>query len=182
MLQKVCTIIFRSMKITKEALKKIIKESLGGNKIIKERPWSVEYTFKLKGDGAEDSEGKSADGFAITMTSESGNVTRVVVDSYWNPQTGDESGNSIKIEINGQNVEHAHVPTRFDDGKEQKLVISNSPVPGLITVAHSSRQNSPPVVYLITQNPFEEEEDVEFNTENIGNGDVEIEMTGFINL
>jgi hypothetical protein len=170
------------MKITKEALKKIIKESLGGNKIIKERPWSVEYTFKLKGDGAEDSEGKSADGFAITMTSDSGSVMRIIVDSYWNPQVGDESGNSLKIEIDGYDSASTYVPTRFDDGKEQKLIVSNSPVPGLITVAHSSKQNSPPVVYLVTQNPFEEEEDVKFSVENIGNGDAEVEMTGFINL
>lgn len=170
------------MKISAAALKNLIIESLGGNKMLKERPWSVEYSFTLSGGTAEDSEGKGPDGFAVSMMGDSGKLVRVVVDSYWNPQMGDKSGNSLKIEIDGHTTVDTYVPTKFDDGKEQRLIISNAPVPGFIAVSHAANSSAVPVMYLVTQNPFEESEDVKFSIENLGNGESNVELTGFTNL
>ena len=48
------------MKITTGALKRLIRESIDGDRIIRERPWSVEYSFKLSGGSASDSDIKFA--------------------------------------------------------------------------------------------------------------------------
>jgi len=170
------------MKITRRVLKKLVAEAIEGSKILRERPWAVEYTFQLSGGQASDSEGVSPDGFAIMMTGDSGKVVRVIVDSYWNPTSGDESGNSLKIEVDGEVVDSAHVPVRFDTGESQRIVISNAPVEGMMTVAHAGDDDSPPIMYLAALNPFAESEDVSFGVETIGNGSAKVEMTGHTNL
>jgi hypothetical protein len=172
------------MKIRKSALRNLIKEAVEGDRIVKERPWSVEHSFRLSGGTAEDSEGKGPDGFAVVLRGESGNEMRVVVDTYWNPQSGDSSGNSLRVEVNGEVVEggETYVPTRFDDGKQQFLIVSNSPTAGVVCVSHKSTEGSVPVVYLAIANPFEEEEDVEFEVENIGNGEADVKLTNHVNL
>jgi len=170
------------MKITHRAFKKLVIESIKGNKILRERPWAVEYTFKLSGGKASDSEGVSPDGVAVTMSGASGKVVRVIVDSYWNPTSGDESGNSLKFEVDGEVVDSAYVPVRFDTGEPQRIVISNAPVDGMMTVAHAGDDDSPPIIYLAAPNPFAESEDVSFSGEAIGNGTAIIEITGHTNL
>lgn len=169
------------MKIRLSELRKIIREAVGGSKVLRERPWSIEWTFKLSGGTAEDSEGKGPDGFAVVLRG-GDRMARVVVDSYWNPQAGDTSGNSLKWEVDGYSVKSAYVPTRFDSGKEQRLIVSNSPVDGLIAVSHAGGSSVPPVVYLVVENPFGEEEDVTFEVEELGNGDVDVEMTSSTTL
>lgn len=170
------------MKITRRALKKLVQESIEGDAILKERPWAVEYTFQLSGGTASDSEGQSPDGFAIVMKGDSGKTVKVVVDTYWNPSSGDESGNSLKLEVDGEVVDSTYVPARFDDGEQQRLVISNAPVSGMMTVAHAMDMESPPVIHLVTENPFAESEDVSFEVEVMGNGEATVEMTGHTNL
>lgn len=170
------------MKIKIGRLRRIIREALGGSKIIRERPWSVEYTFKMSGGDASDSEGKSPDGFAIAMSSESGTIVRVIVDAYWNPQSGDSSGNSIQVEIDGYKVDESYVPVAFNNGKEQRLVISNSPKKGMIVVSHAGSSKDLPIPYLAVDNPFLETEDVKFDIENLGGGDVEVELSGHTNV
>jgi len=169
------------MKITSQALKKLINEAIDDNRIIKERPWSVEYSFQLSGGSASDSEGKGPDGFAIVMSGESGRVVKVIVDSYWNPTSGDESGNSLRIEHH-EEKSSTYVPMKFDNGEQQLLIISNTPVPGIITVSHSHNFSSIPIVYLITSNPFGVDEDVEFSVEILGNGSANVKLTGHTNL
>jgi len=166
------------MKIKYEALQRLFKEAIDGNKIIKERPWSVEYSFSLSGGTAEDSEGNAPDGFAIVMTGESGKTARVMIDTYWNPQQGDKSGNSIKIEVDGilDEENSTYVPVKFDDGKKQIIVISNSPVPGLVSVAHGPNLDDVPVVHAVFLNPFEQDEDVDFSVKNLGNGKAEVKL------
>lgn len=166
------------MKITKRALKQLVLEALDNTTVLRERPWSVEYTFQLSEGTASDSEGVGPDGFAVVMTGETGKLVRIIVDSYWNPSAGDESGNSLKVEIDAQKHSSTYVPTKFDDGKEQKLVISNAPGSGLIAVSHAATSVTPPVIYLVFQNPFRESEDVSFDIEKLGNGKLEAEMTG----
>jgi len=168
------------MKITKSALSSLIKEGIDSDRIIKERPWAVEFSFKLSAGTARDSEGEAPDGFAIVMSGDSGEIMRIVVDSYWNPQAGDQSGNTLKIE--GPNTASSYVPHRFDDGKQQFLTISNAPVPGLIAVSHSSDETAVPVVHLVVPNPFEIDEDVSFAIENIGNGKAEVKINRHTNL
>ena len=172
------------MKITAEALRRLIKESLNNTKIVKERPWSVEHEFVLTSGKAEDSEGTGPDGFAIVLSGDSGKTMRVIVDTYWNPQSGDQSGNSLKIETDGQKPEASstYVPVRFDSGKKQRLIISNSPVSGLISVAHAASLDSLPIVMLVVANPFDVDEDIEFSTKNLGNGKFEAELTDFSSL
>lgn len=170
------------MKITRGALRCLIREVMGGSKIIKERPWSVEYTFKLSGGEASDSEGTSPDGFAIVMKSDSGKLARIVVDTYWNPQTGDKSGNSLKVEVEGYITSETYVPVRFDNGKEQRLIISNSPVSGLICIAHAEDSTKVPIIYLTVTNPFDETDDVDFDVENLGNGKIDVELSNYTNL
>lgn len=169
------------MKLKVSALRKLLAEAIDQDKMLRERPWSVEYTFILSGGTAADSEGVGPDGFAIVMTGESGKVMRVVVDSYWNPTSGDESGNSLRIEYEGEKMS-TYVPTRFDDGEQQLLTISNTPVPGIISVSHSATFSSIPIVYLVMTNPFDVEEDVEFAIETIGNGTADVKMTGHTNV
>jgi len=177
------------MKFTRAALRRLISEAIKDNKILAERPWSVEYTFTLTGDSAEDSEGSSADGFVVTLTSESGSTMKVIVDSYWNPQAGDQSGNSIKVEIDSDGGvvtpaknSVAHVPHKFDDGKKQKILLSNSPVQGIITISHAISTTSLPIVYLAVTNPFTDDDDLTFDVEPMGNGDLDIEMTDSVNI
>jgi len=172
------------MKITSFALKKLIRESIKNDRIIPERPWSVEHGFKLSGGIASDSEGEGPDGFAIVLRGESGREMKVVVDTYWNPQSGDQSGNSLRVELDGEVMDggETYVPTRFDDGKEQTLTISNSPVSGMITVSHSPDGKSPPIVYLVVSNPFDIDDDIDFDVEKLGNGDVQVQLKQHINL
>ena len=174
------------MQISKKALKALIKEAIKSARILSERPWSVEYTFSMKGgpNSAEDSEGSSADGFVIKMSTKSGTIASVIVDSYWNPQSGDQSGNSIKFQVDGEEVEHgnAYIPYKFDNGKRQRLLISNTPVSGLLTISHAVDEDSLPIVYLALSNPFEVNEDIEFDVENLGSGEVDVELTDHINV
>lgn len=169
------------MKLKVSALRKLLIEALGKDKLLRERPWSAEYTFTLSGGEAADSEGTGPDGFAIVLTGESGKIMRVVVDSYWNPTSGDESGNSLRIEYEEEKTS-TYVPTRFDDGKQQRLMISNTPVPGIISVAHSAESPSIPIVYLFASNPFDAEEDVSFSVEALGNGKADVKLTGHTNV
>ena len=172
------------MKITTAALKRLIKESIENDRIIRERPWSVEHSFKLSGGSASDSEGEGPDGFALVMTGESGREMKVIVDTYWNPQSGDQNGNSLRVEIDGEIVEggETYVPTRLDDGKEQFLTVSNSPVANVITISHSHDGKFPPVVHLVVPNPFDVDEDVNFSVEKMGNGDADVKLTRHVNL
>ena len=172
------------MKITQKALRALIRESLGGSRIVKERPWAVSYSFRLSDGTASDSEGKGPDGFAIVLQGESGTIVRVIIDTYWNPTSGDTSGNSIKVEVNGEVSPEAtsYIPTRLDDGKEQLITISNSPVSSLMTISHSMKPTSPAVVYIAISNPFNDEEDINFAIEKMGNGDAEIDIAGQSNF
>jgi len=165
------------MKIVVSALKSLIREAINSTRIVKERPWALEYEFTLKSGTASDSEGPGPDGFAVILKGESGKTMRVIVDSYWNPQAGDKSGNSLKIEIDGQTPPtETYVPTRFDTGTAQRLIISNSPVAGLLTVAHAAEEDAVPIVMLAVPNPFETDEDVEFDSKKLGNGDAQIKL------
>ena len=170
------------MKITSRALQVLLKEAIKSDRIIKERPWSVEHSFQLSGGKASDSEGEGPDGFAIVMSSESGPTVKVVVDTYWNPQSGDQSGNSIKIQVDDEVVEQAYVPFRFDDGKKQLITISNAPVLGLLCISHSPTDKSPPVVYAVIENPFGSDDDLEFSVENLGGTSADVQLTNHINL
>jgi hypothetical protein len=172
------------MKITKNALRSLFSEAIEKDRIIHERPWSVEYEFSLSGGSAEDSEGKGPDGFAVIMIGESGKIARVIVDTYWNPNTGDQSGNSLKFEVDGQTQENSqtYVPVRFDDGEKQRLIISNAPVQGLIAISHAHSADDSPVVHLIVPNPFGEDEDVDFSTENLGNGTANVDLIQHTNM
>lgn len=170
------------MKITRRALQKLIQESIKGSEILRERPWSVEYNFKLTDGTATDSEGVGPDGFAIVMTGDSGTTVRIVIDSHWNPNAGDESGNSLKLEVDGELVDSTYVPARFDDGKMQKLIISNAPVSGMMTVSHSPDLESLTVVHLVVENPFAQGEDVSFDVETLGNGTADVELVNHVNL
>lgn len=150
----------------------MISEAIEKDRIIRERPWSVEYEFSLSDGSAEDSEGKGPDGFAVIMTGESGKIAKVVIDTYWNPNASDQSGNSLKFEVDGQTQENSqtYVPVRFDDGEKQMLIISNTPVQGLIAISHAHSDDDSPIVYLVVPSPFEGDEDVDFSIENLGNG------------
>ena len=147
-------------------------------KLIKERPWAVECKFTLSGGSAYESEGLSADGFSIALSGESGKTMRILVDSYWNPHKGDESGNSIKVEIDGIQLKNtsSYVPVKFDSGLKQKIVISNSPVTGLIYIAYAKSEVDIPIVFLNVKNPFQIDEGVEFSTSNLGNGEYSTEL------
>ena len=169
------------MKIRLSQLRRLIREAVGGAKILRERPWAIEWTFKLSGGEAEDSEGVGPDGFAVVLRA-GDQVARVIVDSYWNPQAGDQSGNSLKWEVNGYVLKSAYVPIRFDSGKEQRLVISNSPVDGLLAISHAGGSTVPPVVYLVVENPFGEEDDMSFDVEKLGNSDMDVEMSSSVNF
>jgi hypothetical protein len=164
------------MKITARALRKLVNESIDSVDIIRERPWSVEHTFSVS-----PSDSGAADGLAIVMKGDSGKTARVLVDAYWNPQMGDESGNSIKFEVDGEVFDSSYVPAQFSDGEDHRLYISNSPVAGLITIAHA-KGDELPVVYLVAQNPFGENEDVEFDSKNLGNGSVDVELSKWTSL
>lgn len=169
------------MKIKKSALRKIIREAIDSDRIISERPWSVEFSFRLSGGIASDSEGSGPDGFQITMKSQSGAEAKITVDSYWNPQAGDSSGNSLKFSSD-KKEESSYVPHRFDDGKEQMIILSNAPVSRMIAISHAISKNDLPVVYLIVPNPFEVDDDVEFDIESNGNGKAEVKLKRHTNL
>lgn len=172
------------MRITRGALRRLVGEAISKDKIVAERPWSVEYSFRLSDGDASDSEGLAPDGFAVVMTGESGTIVKVYIDTYWNPQAGDTSGNSIKVEVDGrlQGDISTYCPVKFDDGKEQLLVLSNSPVQGFIAVSHSPSKNDTPVTYLIFSNPFDVAEDVSFSIENLGGGKADVKMVRHTNL
>lgn len=171
------------MKFTRKALKSFLKEAIGQDRIIRERPWSVEHSFKLSGGVATDSEGdKSPDGFAIIMSSGTGPEVKVIIDTYWNPQNGDESGNALKVELPSGEVQELYVPTCFDDGKTQYITISNSPVPGVITVSHAPNDKTPPIAYSAFENPFEMDDDISFEIETLGNGKADVKLTRHFNI
>jgi ATP-dependent Lon protease len=66
--------------------------------------------------------------------------------------------------------------------KQQLLIISNTPVPGVITVSHSATLDDVPITYLIASNPFEIDEDVDFFIEQMGNGKADVKLTSHSNL
>ena len=148
-------------------------------RLIKERPWAAECKFTLSGGIAYESEGLSADGFVIALYGESGKTMRVIIDSYWNPQKGDQSGNSIKVEIDGIQLKNisSYVPIKFDSGIKQKIIISNSPVTGLIYIAYAKSEVDIPIVFLSVKNPFKIDESVGFSTSNLGNGEYSAELS-----
>lgn len=167
---------------SKRSFRKFIKEAIESDRIIKERPWSVEYTFTLSGGSADDSEGTAPDGFEIDLTSESGESVSVIVDSYWNPQNGDQSGNELRIESEGRVIDRTYVPVRFDDGNEQIIVISNSPVKDVITISHGL-SGTVPIVYLSVKSPFTtDDDDIEFTVKKLGNGNADVELTDHANV
>lgn len=172
------------MKIAFSVLKSLIRESLASTRIIKERPWAVEHEFSLSAGSAEDAEGPAADGFAIVLKGESGKTVRVIVDTYWNPHSADNSGNSLKIEIDGQvpPAAETYVPVKFDTGTKQKIIISNSPVSELLTVAHAADLKAIPIVLLAVQNPFDIDEDIEFDVKNLGNGKFNADVVRFSSI
>lgn len=171
------------MKFTRKALKALISEAIGKDRIVRERPWSVEHSFRLSGGIATDSEGdESPDGFVIVLSSENGDEAKVIVDTYWNPQNGDESGNALRVELPNGERQETYVPTRFDDGETQYITISNSPVPGIITVSHSPGEDVPPITYLAFENPFEVDEDIDFEVETLGNGEADVKLTRHFNI
>ena len=147
-------------------------------RLIKERPWAVECKFSLSDGIAYESEGLSADGMVISLSGESGKTMNVIVDSYWNPHKGDESGNSLKVQIDGIDLKDvtSYVPVKFESGVGQKIVISNSPVTGLIYIAYAKSENDIPIVFLNVKNPFKINEGVKFSTKNLGNGEYEAEL------
>jgi len=177
------------MKIRLAALRSLVQESVGKDRIIKERPWSVEHTFSMKGGIASDSEGEAPDGFFIALVGESGTSVRVVVDSYWNPAVGggDQSGNELRVE--GETIQNgpstrSYVPIKFDSGEEQVIVVSNSPTLGMVLVSHGlANSKSLPVTYLAFPNPFQVDEDIDFVPQKLGNGkDLTISLTRHTNL
>lgn len=170
------------MRIRASALRSLIKESISNVRILKERPWTVEHIFSLSKGKASDSEGLGPDGFAIVLLGESGKTMRVIVDTYWNPQAGDQSGNSLKVEIDGKERASTYVPVKFDTGKKQKILISNSPVQGLIVVSHCEELISVPIVVLAVSNPFNIDEDIQFSIKNLGNGSVDAKLSHFLSL
>lgn len=139
------------------------------SRIIAERPWTLQFGFNLSGGVASDSEGMAADGIEICMTDNRHEVA-VTVDAYWNPHKGDQSGNSIKVSLDGELIAQAYVPVRFDDGNDQVLTISNAVVPGLLAIAHSPQVNAPPVVHAVVNCPFAIDNDISFYAGTIGNG------------
>lgn len=169
------------MKYTRNALRSLIREAIESDKILPERPWSVEVTFSLSGGTASDSEGEGPDGFALLMSSDSVEA-RIVVDTYWNPQGGDKSGNSLRIEVDGSTVADSYIPVKMDDGKKQRLIVSSSPVANVIVVSHAVDEKQLPIAYLVTKSPFVTAEDIDFSIDPLGNGEVDAEITGHVNL
>lgn len=169
------------MKIKKSELRKIIREAINSDRILPERPWTVEFSFKLSGGIASDSEGSGPDGFQISMKSHSGIEAKIIVDSYWNPQAGDSSGNSLKFSFD-QKETSSYVPHRFDDGKEQTIVLSNSPTAGVIAISHAISGDSLPIVYLVVPNPFKDDDNIDFDFETIGNGKADVKLRRRVNL
>ena len=172
------------MKITLAALRTLLREALEGDTILSERPWSVEVEFKLEGGDAVDSEGRGPDGFEVLMRCGAVEAS-VVVDSYWNPQSGDASGNALRFQVGGETVGggETYVPVRFDDGRRQRLVVSNSPVAGMLTVAHTP-DDSLPVVYLVVPTPFQEMDgdEIDFEVQALGEGEVDARIVDHVNL
>ena len=164
------------MKFRASALQALIRESLDTTRIVKDRPWAVEHEFVLTG-----KPGTKPDGFAIVLVGESGKTMRVLVDSNWDPQDGDQSDNTLKIEIDGQRpaASSTYVPVKFDSNTKQKIIVSNSPVSGLLTVAHAATVDSVPIVLLAVKNPFDSNEDIEFFTKNLGQGHYETDVVRF---
>ena len=172
------------MKITLSALRSLLREAIEGDEILSERPWTVVVEFKLEGGTAEDSEGVGPDGLEVVMSSQDVEAS-VIVDTYWNPQSGDTSGNSLRFKA-GATAEvdsESYVPTRFDDGKQHRLFISNSPVARMLSIGHASG-NSPPVVYLVVPSPFErtDGEDIDFEIRPLGDSKVTAKIVDHVNL
>lgn len=136
-----------------KTLRFLIREELKKNLILSERPWAAEFHFKMKGGTAEDSEGIGPDGLKFIFNCGEQEL-KVVLDSYWNPQSGDSSGNELKIYVNDVLKARSYVPVRFDDGKFQTLIVSNSPVENKISFSHGYVDDVP-IYYLCVSNPFE---------------------------
>lgn len=170
------------MKFSIGCIRKIVKESMREDRLVAERPWSIEVEFKLSGGKAADSEGVSPDGFQIMLRDEDGNEASVVVDTYWNPQAGDTSGNQMYAVVNGQRVGSTYVPTRFDDGKSQTIVVSNSPSLGAIVVSHA-RKGEAPVAYLAFGAQLALNSSVEVTCEPLGDSEkLDCKVTNRTNL
>lgn len=149
------------MKIKLSQLRRLIREEITKNAILVERPWSARFDFRMKGGDAADSEGTGPDGVKISLRA--GSIAlEIVADSYWNPQNGDTSGNELRAIVDGQVVNRSYVPIRFDNGKKQSIVISNSPVERVLSVSHSLA-GSTPIMYLTLAVPFEMNEPIKFD-------------------
>lgn len=107
---------------------------------------------------------------------------KILVDSYWNPQNGDKSGNSIKVELADGEMQESYVPHKFDDGSYQKIFVSNTPVSGMLSIGHSLDEESPPIIYLAVPNPFDDDDDITFDVEPMGNGKVDVTLTNHTNV
>jgi hypothetical protein len=170
------------MRIIEKQLKKLIREALGSNEILRERPWSILVEFRMSEGIASDSEGVGPDGFSVIAESDSGKIMSVSIDTYWNPQAGDQSGNSLKVHFERKELAQTYVPTRFDDGKTQFLLISNAPVQNVIVVSHAYDARAVPIAYLVVPNLFNMSEDINFRIQKNGNGLVQARIVSHSNL
>jgi hypothetical protein len=157
------------MKIKGSVLKSILREIAAGGPIVTERPWSIESEFVLGGGVASDSEGLGPDGVQLTLMGSMGSRMTVDIDTYWNPHKGDQSGNSIKIDTGAERMT-SYVPFKMDDGRPQRLIVSNSPVQSLIAVSHAPSRHESPVLILVVRNPFNDTEQISPSWKNLGNG------------
>ena len=129
--------------------------------ILPERPWAAKYEFAMKGGDASDSEGTAPDGVIMFIKSNRQEVL-IIADSYWNPSSGDESGNELRVEINGEVVVKRYVPVRFDDGESHTIIVSNDPVSNEIAVLHASPADETPILSLSFENPFPVQQELNF--------------------
>lgn len=158
------------MKFSVNCIRQLVKEAATGRLIV-ERPWSVEIEFRLSGGKATDSEGYGPDGFQVVLRDDDGNEAAVVVDTYWNPQAGDTSGNQLYATVDGKRItSNAYVPTKLDDGKPQRLVISNSPKLGAIVVSHCEKGGTP-IAYLAFRQIFAKDSSINVSCHGLGDSD-----------
>ena len=118
------------MKLDSKSLRALIKEVVDTyeeSALVCERPWIVKLPFTLSSSGgAEDAEGESSDGIKLALSGETATV-EVVVDTYWNPHAGDESGNSLVVYVDGEELIREYFPRKLDDDSEHVLLVSCSP-------------------------------------------------------
>ena len=122
--------IFSCMKLCVNSLRMLIREAIDAYKdspLVPERPWNVKLPFTLKSKGgAMDSEGESSDGIKLLLVGKSASVS-VIADTYWNPHSGDESGNSIVIVVDDKERVREHFPRKLDDDEKHVITVSCSP-------------------------------------------------------